>query len=517
MECAGIAEAGGVKNVTFSLCKEFALAGHEVTLFIPIFKCTTFDTVKKLKDIKESQKINICGREEPVNYKTAVCSQGDFNVVFVDHKSFAEKEAIYTYTANEQLKNPECIKGHGHEDSLFMDTLFQKAVCKYSELVENQPDIIHCQDAATASLPAFAALTPKLQNAKCVVTIHNAGPAYHHEFSSLGEAAWYTGLSEDILRKSLNRKKVEPFLLAVNSNAYLSTVSEKYAEEITDPANADITENLSKIFAERKISIKGITNGFDFDRYNPTDTAKSKLPYNFNPETLDLEGKQRCKQFFIENVANSSTFECDGLKKYGILECSKNCEDEIFIAYHGRITTQKGINVLAESIPTILNNFENIRFIIAGQGESQLEESMIELTQKFPGKVIFMNGYNQVVVRLLTASSDFITLPSYFEPCGLEDFIAQSYATVPIAHKTGGLTKIKDIETGYLYTDNDSASLSLMICRAISVKQFNPKLHNQIIRNGYESVKSEYLWKNVIEKKYLPYFEEILKNSSKLS
>ena len=28
-----------------------------------------------------------------------------------------------------------------------------------------------------------------------VVTIHNAGPFYHHSFTSIGEAAWYTGLS----------------------------------------------------------------------------------------------------------------------------------------------------------------------------------------------------------------------------------------------------------------------------------------------------------------------------------
>ena len=38
MECANIAEAGGVKNVAFSLCKEFALLGHKVSLFIPVFK-----------------------------------------------------------------------------------------------------------------------------------------------------------------------------------------------------------------------------------------------------------------------------------------------------------------------------------------------------------------------------------------------------------------------------------------------------------------------------------------------
>lgn len=510
MECAGIAEAGGVKNVTFSLCKEFSQAGHEVTLFIPVFKCTSFDLIKDLMDVKENQKIFICGKEETVKYQKAVCTSGNFNVVFVEHKAFEEKEAVYTYTANEQKKNPLCIKGHGHTDTLFMDTLFQKAVCSYAAISSDLPQIIHCQDAATASLPSFAKQTPELKNVKCVVTIHNAGPAYHHEFSSLGEAAWYTGLSEKLLSKSLNNGKVEPFLLAINSKAFLSTVSEQYAKEITDPLNADITENLSRIFAKMKVEIKGITNGFDFERYDPTDAKKSKLPYTFNPLKFDLEGKRLCKKYFVEKIANSRNFKCEGLKKFGTLECSKNLDNEIFIAYHGRITTQKGISVLVNTIPTVLSNFDNVSFIVAGQGESDLENSVIELTKAFPGKVIFMNGYNQEVVRLLTASSDFITLPSFFEPCGLEDFIAQAYATVPIAHRTGGLTKIKDLKTGYLYNNNNEAALSLTICRAICIKQYNSKLHEQIIKNGAESVQKEYLWKNVIEKKYLPYFEEIL-------
>ena len=38
MECAGLAEAGGVKNVTHSLCQEFANKNNEVIFFIKI--CT---------------------------------------------------------------------------------------------------------------------------------------------------------------------------------------------------------------------------------------------------------------------------------------------------------------------------------------------------------------------------------------------------------------------------------------------------------------------------------------------
>ena len=50
MECAGIAEAGGVKNVTFSLCKELSLTGHNVTLFMSVYKCTSYELIKNLKD-----------------------------------------------------------------------------------------------------------------------------------------------------------------------------------------------------------------------------------------------------------------------------------------------------------------------------------------------------------------------------------------------------------------------------------------------------------------------------------
>ena len=65
MECAGIAEAGGVKNVSFSLCKELMLLGHEITLFIPIYKSTSFSLIKDVKDYGQGQvQINHCGKQK---------------------------------------------------------------------------------------------------------------------------------------------------------------------------------------------------------------------------------------------------------------------------------------------------------------------------------------------------------------------------------------------------------------------------------------------------------------------
>lgn len=514
MECAGIAEAGGVKNVTFSLCNEFSKLNNKVTLFIPIFKCNTWDIVQNKELAFSDVEIELCGKTEKVNFYKAICSEGNFQIVFIEHPNFSEKEAVYTYTENEHKKNPEFIKGNGHIDGLFLDVLFQKSVCEYGrKIIKSElPDIVHCQDASTAMIPAFMKEFSIFKKVKTVVTIHNCGPAYHHNFTSIGEASWYTQLPNDLLEKSMNKNFVEPFLIASESGACLSTVSEEYAKELLNPQNIELTDGLAPIFYERNIEIKGITNGFDYDRYNPEDKSVSCLPFEFSIEKGELEGKLKCRKFFIQNIINTDNYESTGIKKYGKLECDSTYTKEIYIAYHGRVASQKGLNVLAEAIPSIIDSFPNVRFIITGQGEPALEQKMIELTEEFHGKIAFLNGYHKVVARLTSAVCDYIVLPSFFEPCGLEDFIAQVYGTVPIAHKTGGLNKIIDGKTGYLYKKNTPGCLVSKITEAIVINELRPTQLTKMMKSGVQTIKKEYLWKTVIQKKYLPFFKEILKN-----
>ena len=510
MECAGIAEAGGVKNVTYSLCKELSVLNNDVTLFIPIYKCSNWDLIKDYKDdFIQNITINHCGKQENVNYCSGKCTDGNFKIVFIKHNSFLEKEAVYTYTAAEQEKNSEFVKGFGHKDTLFMDSLFVKSVVEYGKLIsENEiPEIIHCQDASTALLPSFISKNDLYKNTTSVVTIHNAGPAYHHNFSSIGEAAWYTGFSEDILAGALNDFKVEPFLLAANAGAHITTVSEFYAKELIDPFNIDVTEGLSPIFFKRNTFIKGITNGIDFERYDPSNKNISLLPYEFNPQTDDLDGKYKCREYFVNELQYSKV---NGIEIFGNIN-SKNPSEDIYISYHGRITNQKGITVLINAIPALLNNYNNLKFIIAGQGELALERELTSLTNKYNGKVIFLNGYNRVADRMVNAIGDFIVLPSFFEPCGLEDFISQIYGTIPVAHSTGGLNKIIDRKTGFLYSNNNSESLIAKLSEVISIKKYKPEIISKMIKDTSIYIKENYEWRKVIEKKYLPFFKEIIK------
>jgi len=517
-ECSGIAEAGGVKNVSFSLCKELYRAGNDVTLFIPVFRCTSFREVKGMQRNVVEAKVNVCGKAENVAYTFAFSKDCNFRIVFIEHPSFAEKEAVYTYTENEENRNSSHKRGCGHEDMLFLDTLFAKAVTEFGKHVPEDeiPQIIHCQDASTATIPLYVSDCEKLLSTKTVVTIHNAGPAYHHNFTSIDEAAWYTGYDISHFINCLNEEKPEPFLIASEYGALLTTVSPVYAEELTDPKNNDLSDGLSSIFSAKNIPVSGITNGIDIDLYEPGNSKKSGLPFEFSPEKGDLQGKYQCRNFFLEHLKspeqNAEDTVLSEIKKYGFLtETDK--PDCVFLCYQGRLASQKGLSVFAEALPYILDNFPNLKVIVTGQGESSLEGRFISLGQneKYKGKLVFLNGYNRLAARLTVSSSDFICLPSFFEPCGLEDFIAQVYGTLPVAHRTGGLNKIINGKTGFLYENNSKESLIAKLSEVITLCMYSRDTVTDMVMEAAKYTRMEYSWDKVAENAYIPLFENLVK------
>lgn len=484
-EYAGIAEAGGVKNVATSLCESFVRLGHRVTLFIPLYGCSDLSEVEWDHDYDDSfESIEILGKTESITYRRGKLNGVD--IVFVCHPSFEEKRAVYTYTQEDQDENPCHVKGNGHVDVNFMNVIFQKAVILYAKkcTVVDIPAVIHCQDAPTAMVPVYGKVLCNsdekvreiLEKTKYVVTIHNAGPGYHHSIGSLGEAVEYTGIKEDILRFGLAKEGVEPFVLA-GLYSVVTTVSPEYANEIIE--NRTDTDGLAEKFNENHISITGITNGIDFTRYDTDDITKSQLPFPYDPLSGNMEGKYKCRELFIKDYAlKESCCIPEGLLKYGYLDVSEGIESYVYIAYHGRVVHQKGIEVMCDATEKLLERNHKVKFIFAGQGAPELEDRLAAVATKYKGSVLYLKGYDKILARLSVAASDFSLHPSWFEPCGLEDFIAQTFGTLPIANATGGLNKIIDGKTGWLYSPNTADVLSGVM----------EKVSKMVLENGRDEI-----------------------------
>jgi glycogen synthase len=65
-------------------------------------------------------------------------------------------------------------------------------------------------------------------------------------------------------------------------------------------------------------------------------------------------------------------------------------------------------------------------------------------------------------------ASDFLLMPSRFEPCGLSQMYAQRCGTLPIACRTGGLADtIDDDSSGFLFPTANANGLISALQRAL--------------------------------------------------
>jgi len=81
-----------------------------------------------------------------------------------------------------------------------------------------------------------------------------------------------------------------------------------------------------------------------------------------------------------------------------------------------RLVHQKGIDLTCEVAQSIVEG--GGRLVVIGCGEHELETAMIELSQRHQGRIGVNIGFNETDARRIFAGSDFLLMPSRYEPCG---------------------------------------------------------------------------------------------------
>lgn len=277
------------------------------------------------------------------------------------------------------------------------------------------PDVIHVHDWHTGLVPFLlhlARFEDKWNQVASVLTIHNM--AYQGRFAG----GWLDQL--DI------QPRDHPMLLATGFTgdllaiglAYadkLNTVSPNHAVELHYPR---FGEGLEPLIWARDMDFSGILNGIDMEGFNP-ETDR----HLFNNYTAD--------NFRIERPANKRALQ-------ELLDLPIR-DDVPLIGVVSRLVEQKGIDMLVNALRWLCVDTD-IQVVILGSGEQDLEHMVWQLGHDFWWKVRSKTYYDPILANRIYAGSDFIMVPSRYEPCGMTQLIAQRYGALPVVRETGGLS-----------------------------------------------------------------------------
>jgi starch synthase len=271
------------------------------------------------------------------------------------------------------------------------------------------PDIVHGHDWQAGLVPAYLAFSGGRRPAT-VTTIHNLAfqglfPAHMREGLRLPPQAFAT--------EGVEFYGQVGFLKAgLHFADRLTTVSPTYATEIQTPEGGC---GLDGLLRARAGVLSGILNGIDTDVWNPATDTRIAMRF-------DRQSPERRRP-------NKRTLQA----RFGL----GADENRLLFGLVSRLAWQKGIDLLADAVPAVVAT--GAQLAVLGSGEPELERRLVAAAAAHPGRIGCVIGYDEDLAHLVQAGSDALLVPSRFEPCGLTQFCALRYGSLPVVARVGGL------------------------------------------------------------------------------
>ncbi len=148
-------------------------------------------------------------------------------------------------------------------------------------------------------------------------------------------------------------------------------------------------------------------------------------------------------------------------------------EDGVLVLMTGRISRQKGVDLLLDAIPWSIKRLGDLRFLfflLPVWGSRELVDQLLQLVYDYPDHVRIVFGKAPSVYGLAHVAGDLFIAPSRWEPFGIMALEAMATGNIVIASRTGGLKEtILDVRehgvkgTGILVDPGDPYDLAAHI------------------------------------------------------
>ncbi|MGE5480619.1 MAG: glycogen synthase [Chloroflexota bacterium] len=454
-EVSPFAKAGGLADVASALPIEWQKYGQSPVVVMPKYRQIDVDKY----GFKPTDIMLIV----PMGYSTEFARlwYGYFPgtktpVYLIEHNFFFDRKGIYGETDD-----------YADNDRRFI--FFSKAVFETAKALSFTPDIIHAHDFHTAlTMPLLKSsyyMDWRFARTAGVYTIHNLAfqgwfdPDRAMSYMGLPRWDFYPGCWFERFGK-FNAMKA-----GIMFADKITTVSPTYAKEIRMDY---YSENMQAALNLRGADLIGILNGVYYDEWSP---ETDKLIYE-NYGFRSLDAKERNKKSFL---FDHGLTEADNL-------------DVPLVGMVTRLAEQKGIDLIIYKLEEYLAT-NQLRIALLGNGKPEYEDFFNLMKARYPKNALIKIGYDNTLAHRIIAASDFLLMPSRFEPCGLTQMYSLKYGTIPIVRLTGGLADTvfeynpqTGDGTGFHFWQYNADDLAYAMRRGLSIYKQEP--HWDIIRKN---------------------------------
>jgi starch synthase len=452
-------KAGGLADVSALLLDSLSDAGADVHVALPHFR-----SLFKPGPAGHSTKLHLC-----------------------EDREFCYRRSVYEGCKNANVRAA---------------LAFQRDVIHYV-MPRVRPDLVHCHDWMTGLVPAAA----RNMGIPSLFTVHNLHDERvtldHIEDRGIDAAKFWQHLyfmdypgSYETARQQNPVSMLGSGILAADQ---MNTVSPSFLNELAGGEHfapwAVVDAVRGKIAAERA---HGIVNSLP-PGFLPAQDAHLAEKYD---ATCHPSGKLANKRLLQERL----NLEID--------------DDAPLLFWPSRLDpVQKGCHLLAEILYGIVSDYWalglQIAFIADGPYQSHFEN-----IARFHGlqSRIAVRPFSETFSRLGYAASDFMLMPSSYEPCGLSQLIGMRYGSLPIVHSTGGLRDTvvpvrseKNLGNGFPFEIYNAESLRWAIDNAMQFHIRPRAERNRNITRIMNEAASQHQASSMVDR-YVEIYQKLLKS-----
>ena len=337
------------------------------------------------------------------------------------------------------------------------------------------PDLIHCNDWMTGLIPAMA----RELGIPCLFSIHNIHTVKQTladiEDNGIDAKSFWKQLFFEHMPHTYEETRysipVDFLGSGIFAAHYVNTVSPTFLMEMIEGRHDFVDEPIRRELANKWNAgcAVGILNAPELS-FAPDNDEALICTYSINDH---VSGKQENKRFLQKHL--------------GLIQ---DVRAPIFFWPSRLDTIQKGCQLLAEILYDLVSCYweRNLEIVFVAGGDFQ--KHFKEIVSRFNlNSRVAICDFDEQLARQAFGASDFVLMPSRFEPCGLPQMIGPTYGTLPVAHDTGGIhDTITDIDVtrntgnGFLFKHFDSNGLFWAINQAMQFYDLSPNIKEQQIR-----------------------------------